>query len=117
MFNIQSGIFRKSFLKHSKSITSLCTDNLSRLLYSSSLDGTLCIWNIKTGASLHTITVGKPISQIHLHSESGLMAIVSDDLCIRVVDVDTYVVVREFYGHRNRILDIVRAKLKKLLFD
>jgi U3 small nucleolar RNA-associated protein 21 len=40
------------------------------------------------------------------HQESGLLALISDDLCVRVLDTDTYRVVREFYGHRNRILDL-----------
>lgn len=41
------------------------------------------------------------------HCNNDLLAITSDDLCIRVIDIETRKVVREFWGHRNRISDLV----------
>lgn len=38
---------------------------------------------------------------------SDLLAVACDDLGIRVVDIETQRVVREFWGHRNRITDMV----------
>jgi len=105
-YNMQSGIFRQQFNGHTKTITGVVTDNLSQRLFSSSLDGTVKTWNISTGKLLNSFSIATPISQILLHQDSGLLAVSSDDLCIRILDTDTYKVVRELIGHRNRILDM-----------
>lgn len=44
---------------------------------------------------------------ILLHRDSGLLAIVCDDMAVRIVDIETHRVVRELGGFRGRILDIV----------
>lgn len=106
-YNIQSGLWKKNFSGHEKAITSLCSDALSQRLFSSSLDGRVQVWDISSGKNTNTMDFKMPISRIVLHLDSALLAIVSDDLLIRIVDTDTFQVVREFSGHRNRILDLV----------
>jgi U3 small nucleolar RNA-associated protein 21 len=106
-YNMQSGLFKMKYIGHEKPISSMCTDSLSQRLFSSSLDGRVKVWNIKSGKLITTLDFKTPISRILIHLESGLLAVVADDLCIRVVDTDTFTIVREFYGHRNRILDLV----------
>ena len=44
---------------------------------------------------------------ISLHRDSGLLAVICDDMVVRVVDIETHRVVREFGGSRGRVLDIV----------
>ena len=44
---------------------------------------------------------------ITLQRDSGLLAVLCDDMKIRVVDIETKRVVRELWGFRGRILDIV----------
>jgi len=44
---------------------------------------------------------------ILLHRDSGLLAVVCDDMVVRVVDIETHRVVRELGGFRGRVLDIV----------
>jgi len=44
---------------------------------------------------------------ILLHRDSGLLAVVCDDMIVRVVDIETRRVVRELGGFRGRVLDIV----------
>lgn len=41
------------------------------------------------------------------HIDNDLLAVVCDDLGIRVIDLETKKIVREFWGHRNRITDFV----------
>lgn len=41
------------------------------------------------------------------HIDNDLLAVVCDDLGIRVIDIETKKIVREFWGHRNRITDFV----------
>lgn len=47
------------------------------------------------------------ITSIELHRDSGLLAVVCDDLIIRVLDVETRRIVRELSGPRRPILDMV----------
>lgn len=43
-----------------------------------------------------------------LHRNSGLLAVVCDDVAVRVVDIETRRIVRELSCGQARILDIVR---------
>ena len=45
---------------------------------------------------------------ILLHRDSGLLAVICDDLVVRLVDIETRRIVRELKGFRGRILDVVR---------
>ncbi|KAG9073038.1 hypothetical protein KI688_000820 [Linnemannia hyalina] len=108
MFNMQSGIFRRSYEEdgHKKSVTGLQSDRLNRTLISGSLDGLLKLWDIKTGKCEHTMEMPSPITHLLLFTENNHLAVICDDLCIRIVDVENRRVVREFWGHSNRITDM-----------
>ncbi|KAI8084571.1 Utp21 specific WD40 associated putative domain-containing protein [Halteromyces radiatus] len=109
MFNMQSGAHRKTFgglEGHKKPITGLATDNINRYVISSSVDRTIKIWDFKKATIVHTITLESPIVSIRYLRDNDLLAVVCDDLGIRVIDIETYKVVREFWGHRNRITDL-----------
>ena len=41
-----------------------------------------------------------------MHRDSGLLAVICDDLVLRIVDIETRRVVRELGGFRGRILDM-----------
>jgi hypothetical protein len=55
----------------------------------------------------HTMRLPANITSIELHRDSGLLAVVCDDLIIRVLDVETRRIVRELSGPRRPILDMV----------
>ncbi|KAG0284216.1 hypothetical protein BGZ96_011385 [Linnemannia gamsii] len=108
MYNMQSGLFRRSYEVdgHKKSVTGLQSDRLNRTLISGSLDGLLKMWDIKTGKCEHTMEMPSPITHLLLFTENNHLAVICDDLCIRIVDVENRRVVREFWGHSNRITDM-----------
>ncbi|KAF9904676.1 hypothetical protein EC991_002423 [Linnemannia zychae] len=108
MYNMQSGLFRRSYEEdgHKKAITGLQSDRLNRTLISGSLDGLLKLWDIKTGKCEHTMEMPSPITHLLLFTENNHLAVICDDLCIRIVDVENRRVVREFWGHSNRITDM-----------
>ncbi|KAG0210099.1 hypothetical protein BGX33_005129 [Mortierella sp. NVP41] len=108
MYNMQSGLFRRSFEEdgHKKSVTGLQSDRLNRMVISGSLDGLLKLWDIKTGKCEHTMKMPSPITHLLLFTENNHLAVICDDLCIRIVDVENRRVVREFWGHSNRITDM-----------
>lgn len=51
-----------------------------------------------------------------LHRDSGLLAVVCDDMSVRLIDIETHKVVRELTGFHGRILDIVRCRLRSLVY-
>ncbi|KAI8149510.1 Utp21 specific WD40 associated putative domain-containing protein [Fennellomyces sp. T-0311] len=109
MFNLQSGLHRKTYGGadgHKKAITGLASDVANRYLISASVDRKIQIWDFKTAVVLHTVELESPIVKIEFHRENNLLAVACDDLGIRVIDMETRNIVREFWGHRNRITDI-----------
>lgn len=44
---------------------------------------------------------------ILLHRDNGLLAVISDDMVVRIIDIETRRIVRELGGFHGRVLDIV----------
>jgi U3 small nucleolar RNA-associated protein 21 len=109
MYNMQSGLHKRTFghrdARHSKAVTGIVSDNTNRYVISISLDQTLRFWDFQTGRLIYTMSFSSPITLVSIHKPSELLAIACDDLSIKVVDMDTRKVVREFVGHTNRITD------------
>ncbi|TKY89449.1 hypothetical protein EX895_001980 [Sporisorium graminicola] len=87
-------------------VTGVATDALNRFVVISTMDGKLSWYDFTSTELLHRVSISTSgISSIQLHRDSNLVLVVSDDLVLRLVDVETYRVVREFVGFRGRILD------------
>ncbi|KAJ7709752.1 Utp21 specific WD40 associated putative domain-containing protein [Mycena rosella] len=123
MWNLQSGIKRKSFdvgpcppdvasrfqtgkKKEGRSVTGLASDALNTTVIASTLDGTISFFDFHTTKLEHTLTLPSTAVSILLHRDSGLLAVICDDMVVRVVDIETRRVVRELGGFRARVLDI-----------
>ncbi|KAJ7510043.1 Utp21 specific WD40 associated putative domain-containing protein [Mycena galericulata] len=123
MWNLQSGIKRKTFdvghcpsdvairfqtgkKKEGRSVTGLASDALNTTIIASTLDGTINFFDFHTTKLEHTLTLPSTAVSILLHRDSGLLAVVCDDMVVRIVDVETRRVVRELGGFRGRVLDI-----------
>ena len=57
---------------------------------------------------METLVLPSAATSILLHQDSGLLAVICDDLVVRIVDIETQRIVRELKGFRGRILDVVR---------
>ncbi|KAF9557999.1 Utp21-domain-containing protein [Agrocybe pediades] len=124
MWNLQSGIKRKSYTlgpcpaevsarfysgsvkRSERAITGLATDSLNRAVIASTLDGTINFFDFQTTKLEHTLVLPSTAVSILLHRDSGLLAVVCDDMVVRIIDIETRRVVRELKGFRGRILDI-----------
>ncbi|KAF8921083.1 Utp21 specific WD40 associated putative domain-containing protein [Mucidula mucida] len=109
MWNLQSGMKRKTFDVvggRIRSITGLASDALNRTVIASTLDGTVNFFDFHTTELERTITVPSPITSLVLHRDNGLLALICDDMIVRIIDIETKRVVRELGGFRGRILDI-----------
>lgn len=132
MFNLQSGIRRQQFpprltsaqakklrleqlevngentpnKAHSKAVTGVAVESLNRLIISCSLDGTVRFWDFLTGKLLAALYPSSfAITALRYNPNSDLISIASDDLCIRVLDIETKKVVRELWGCSGSIYD------------
>ncbi|KZT26384.1 Utp21-domain-containing protein [Neolentinus lepideus HHB14362 ss-1] len=122
-WNMQSGMKRKSFdlgpcppqvtnrfrsssKKEGRCVTGLATDALNRVLIASTLDGTVNFFDFHSAKLDHSIVLPSSAVSITLQQDSGLLAVVCDDLIVRVIDIETQRIVRELGGFRGRVLDI-----------
>ena len=131
MFNLQSGMHRQRFppklttatakkLKeqlrvngdehklvrgHTNTVTGIVVDNLNRTVLSTSLDGSIIFWDFLTGRQVHKIQLDAAPTNMHYNPTSGLVSLACDDLCIRILDIETRKLVRELWGCVGQIYD------------
>ena len=108
LFNIQSGILRRSWKGHSKGIWGLLVDHSNRKLISCSLDSTLGIWELKSGRLLERIVLDSVPSLCVACKCNDLFAVACDDFSILIWDFESQRLVRRLVqgGHSNRITDL-----------
>ncbi|KAN0077061.1 Utp21 specific WD40 associated putative domain containing protein [Tylopilus felleus] len=125
MWNMQSGLRRKTFKigpcpqavterlnttskprASERCVTSLATDALNRLVIASTLDGTINFFDFHSTKLDYTLVLPSSTQSMILHRNSGLLAVVCDDVAVRVVDIETRRIVRELSCGQARILDI-----------
>lgn len=102
IYNLQSGILRKTLAPvHSRAVTGVVVDAINSKVMSCSLDGTFATHDFTTAKLLHSVKLDAPITDMRL--KNSLAALVLDNLSIVVIDTETQRVVRELWGHLNRI--------------
>lgn len=109
LYNIQSGIHRGAYgdpKAHDGAIRGLTINGLNQVSITGASDCQLKFWHFKNKQLLDSIDLNVPISQVLLHRESSMLAVVTDDFTVSVVDADLRRVVRRFAGHRNRVTDL-----------
>ncbi|KZT33578.1 WD40 repeat-like protein [Sistotremastrum suecicum HHB10207 ss-3] len=121
MWNMQSGIKRKTFKlppvpaevsnvfkakKSERTVTGLATDALNRIVVVATLDGTINFFDFHSTELTSTLILPSSATSILLQRDNGLLAVVCDDLIVRIIDIETTRIVRELRGFRGRILDI-----------
>ncbi|GME80752.1 unnamed protein product [Ambrosiozyma monospora] len=105
-YNIQSGKLRKNYRLHKKPVTGIAVDGMNRKMVSCGLDGIVGFYDFSKSQFLGKLVLEAPITQMVYHRSSDLVALVLDDLSIVVIDVVTQRVVRQLFGHTNRITSI-----------
>ncbi|ODV91399.1 hypothetical protein CANCADRAFT_32051 [Tortispora caseinolytica NRRL Y-17796] len=102
VFNMQSGILRRKYVKSTSAVTGLCIDALNRVLVSCHLDGTVNIFDFMKGTLTGSLKLPSAATGLKLQLSSELL-VVSLDLALVVIDITTVKVVRQLDGHTNRI--------------
>lgn len=103
---------------HREPISGLCVDGLNNILMSTSMDGSLKIWDFNKYKCLHTIDVSNqsPVSKMIFNRENELCACVCDDLSIHVFDIQTKNLVRRWKPN-NQNTTSIRAPIQDILFS
>ena len=110
-FNMQSGAHRGTFwaqppIGHAGGIHGVEVTALNEMVISASFDGSVKLWDFEERRLLHTFETGSPVTQMQLNRDNSLLAVCCDDLKMRVYDVSSRRLVREFEGHTNCITDV-----------
>eukprot|EP00741_Cyanophora_paradoxa_P021293 tig00021348_g20553.t1 len=92
--------------EHRGPVTGICAEDLNKQLVTGGHDGTLRIWNAKTGALETKVKLGSAVVRMALGPEGTLLAVACEDLVIRVYDMVSCRVARRFTGHTNLITDL-----------
>jgi U3 small nucleolar RNA-associated protein 21 len=104
---VKTAKFPPGLGKHRKAVTGLVVDSLNKTLITCSLDGKVKFWGFGTGDLIDEIDwyPMASITGIRYHAPNDLIALSSDDLSIRVVDIVTKKTIRELWGCQGAIND------------
>ncbi|SCU90172.1 LAME_0E07360g1_1 [Lachancea meyersii CBS 8951] len=103
VYNLQSGLPRKKYKLHKKTVTGIAVDGMNRKMVSCGLDGIVGFYDFSKSAYLGKLQLDAPITSMIYHRSSDLFAVALDDFSIVVIDAVTQKVVRQLWGHSNRI--------------
>ncbi|CAI4935633.1 CGH_1_HP_G0136470.mRNA.1.CDS.1 [Saccharomyces cerevisiae] len=103
IYNMQSGILRKKYKLHKRAVTGISLDGMNRKMVSCGLDGIVGFYDFNKSTLLGKLKLDAPITAMVYHRSSDLFALALDDLSIVVIDAVTQRVVRQLWGHSNRI--------------
>lgn len=106
VYNLQSGLLRKKYKLHKKTVTGIALDGMNRKMVSCGLDGIVGFYDFSQSRYLGKLEFDSPITQLCYHRSSDLFAIALDDLSIVVIDAISQKIVRQLFGHTNRITAI-----------
>lgn len=108
----RDGVFLPGTGKHTGAITGLVVDNMNKTVVSCSSDGKVKFWSFMKGLLLHQLDwTSTTIPMLcRYHAANNLLAFAcrskSGDWSVRVVDMDTKRMIREFWGPEDVIHDL-----------
>jgi len=115
-YNIQSGLLRGSYEHmagipaHKHTVRAVLTDALNQVAVTGDSKGWVKFWRFKKCSLISKVSLDGELSQMRLHRESGLIAAAMEDFSVKIIDVDTRLVVREFPGHDAAITDMTFSR-------
>ena len=110
---------------HTAAVTGVQVDGMHRWIVSSSLDGSVNVWDFATRNLLHTVVVarGSGVSRLLYHRDNDLFAVATDDYQLLVYDASSVsatqppTLIRHFRSHRSPITDLCFSPRGHLLLS
>ncbi|KAG0491328.1 hypothetical protein HPP92_004726 [Vanilla planifolia] len=113
-FNLQSGISQGIYVDNSElnkcahygEVVGVACDSTNSVMISAGYHGDVKVWNFRGGKVKSIWKVGQPLTKIVFQRTNGLLATAADDMVLRLFDITTLRMVRQFEGHTDRITDL-----------
>ncbi|KAG8870931.1 hypothetical protein FRC20_011092 [Serendipita sp. 405] len=97
-------------------VTGLAVDALNKALVVGTLDGTLNFFNFHSKLLEETLVLPTSVVALNLQRANNLLAVICDDLVLRLFDLETKRLVRELTGFKGRILDVTFSHDSRWIF-
>ncbi|QIW95758.1 hypothetical protein AMS68_001276 [Peltaster fructicola] len=83
--------------RHSHAVVGLAVDEMNKSVVSAGSDGKVKFWDFSSGLLTHELdwSASAHILDLVLHRGANLIAFICSDVCIRVVDISTYKLIRQ----------------------
>ncbi|KAG8469840.1 hypothetical protein KFE25_006295 [Diacronema lutheri] len=91
---------------HRGAVRGVAIDSTQRLLVSAGHDGTVRVWSVHSRELVACMPCDAPVAHLAESVDSSLVAVACDDLRVRVFDVRSFTLVRQFEGHARAITDV-----------
>ncbi|PLW09611.1 hypothetical protein PCASD_24597 [Puccinia coronata f. sp. avenae] len=117
LWNMQSGMKRRVFILPGSSgkgkqngmvlnVVGIATDALNQLVIVATRSGHIHFYEFSSGSLRRTVPLPSGVTSILLQRDTGMLAINCSDHQIRVLDTDTFEVIRQLKGFTKPILDM-----------
>lgn len=109
-FNIQSGLHRDSYgesVAHHTPVRGVIADALNSIVVTGGSDAYLKFWAFKCKQTKFKtkLLLEESIAFLRGHRESSMVAIVLEDFTVNILDLDTRIIIRKFFGHTAQLTD------------
>ncbi|OQO07911.1 hypothetical protein B0A48_06703 [Cryoendolithus antarcticus] len=112
-------VFYRGQGRHACAVVGLAVDNLNKTVISAGSDGKLKFWDFSSGLLRHQLdwSLSSCIVAMRFHRGTDLVAVSCTDGCVRVVDTNTYKLIRELWPSRPTINALHDLSITDLVFS
>mmetsp|Transcript_9932 Transcript_9932/g.37021 ORF Transcript_9932/g.37021 Transcript_9932/m.37021 type:complete len:1098 (-) Transcript_9932:61-3354(-) len=101
---------------HDTAINAALIDHLNQYVFSVGFDGKLRVWSLSSLELKHEHDFGMPISKIVKSRNSNMIALAFADFSIRILDGESFKVIRHLKGHTFVVNDIAFSSDSRFLY-
>ncbi|OQO10589.1 hypothetical protein B0A48_03887 [Cryoendolithus antarcticus] len=112
-------VFYRGQGRHACAVVGLAVDNLNKTVISAGSDGKLKFWDFSSGLLRHQIdwSLSCGMVAMRFHRGTDLVAVSCTDGCVRVVDTNTYKLIRELWPSRPTTNALQGLPITDLVFS
>ena len=115
IWNVENGTCIKTLAGHEQYVLSVDWHPMENLLASSSLDGTVRIWDLNTGKCLQVLHHDNDVWSIAWSHNGQMLASASHDLTAKIWDTATGKCLHNLLGHQNWLWSVAWSKCDRNL--
>jgi len=105
-WDVRSGLPRLNILAHRYSIVHSSVSPNGKVIATTSMDGTCCLWDTQQGSLIRTLKVSIPVGDSAFDPQNRILVLGSVDATIRIFEVETGKMLPTLSGHTMPVLSI-----------